>query len=106
LFLENANCDLSRYAHIYAHTYKGQLTMRRLTTNPRKRATNVSLDADLLSEAKELGVNISRACDRGLALQIAEERGKRWLEENKAAIESSNDYVERHGVPLARHRRF
>jgi antitoxin CcdA len=80
--------------------------MPRPAASPRKRATNVSLDADLLNEAKELGVNISRACDRGLALQIAEERGKRWLKENKAAIESSNAYVERHGLPLARHRRF
>lgn len=80
--------------------------MPRQAAAPRKRATNVSLDAQLLSEAKELGVNISRACDRGLALQIAEERGKRWLMENKAAIESSNAYVDRHGVPLARHRRF
>lgn len=75
-------------------------------TAPRKRATNVSLDAVLLGEAKALGVNISRACDRGLALQIAEERGKRWLKENKTALESSNAYVERHGLPLARHRRF
>lgn len=80
--------------------------MTRSAASPRKRATNVSLDAVLLGEAKALGVNISRACDRGLALQIAEERGKRWLKENKTALESSNAYVERHGLPLARHRRF
>jgi antitoxin CcdA len=78
----------------------------RSAAGPRKRATNVSLDAGLLSEAKALGVNISRACDRGLALQVAEERGKRWLTENKAAFESSNAYIERHGLPLARYRRF
>ena len=80
--------------------------MPRPAANPRKRATNVSLDAALLSEAKALGVNISRACDRGLALQVAEERGKRWLNENKTALESSNAYIERHGLPLARYRRF
>lgn len=80
--------------------------MPRQATAHQKRATNVSLDPLLLNEAKALGINISRACDRGLALQIAEERGKRWLKENKAAIESSNAYVEHHGVPLARFRRF
>ena len=80
--------------------------MTRPANTQRKRATNVSLDAHLLNEAKALGVNISRACDRGLALQIAEEHGKRWLNENKAAIESSNAYVDRHGLPLARYRRF
>lgn len=29
-----------------------------------------------------------------------------WLEENKAAFESSNAYVERNGLPLARQRLF
>ena len=72
----------------------------------RKRPTNVSLDAQLLDEAKALGINISRACDRGLAALIAEERAKRWLEENKAALSSSNAFVEKHGLPLARYRQF
>jgi antitoxin CcdA len=64
------------------------------------------LNGRLLSEARALGINISRACDRGLAMQIAEERARRWLDENKAALESSNAFVERHGVPLARYRQF
>ncbi len=46
------------------------------------------------------------ACERGLAEQIAELRDKRWLEENRAAIESSNAYVEAHGLPLAKHRPY
>jgi antitoxin CcdA len=71
-----------------------------------KRATNVSLDSALLEEAKALGINVSRACERGLAERIAEERASRWRTENRDAIASSNDYVERHGVPLARYRRF
>jgi antitoxin CcdA len=71
-----------------------------------KRATNVSLQAVLLEEAKTLGINVSRACERGLTAQIAEERAKRWRTENREAIAESNAYVERHGVPLARYRRF
>lgn len=31
---------------------------------------------------------------------------ERWLEENKGALESSNRYVEKNGLPLARHRQF
>lgn len=73
---------------------------------PVKRATNISLDAILLAEAKTLGINVSRACERGLAQQIAEERDRQWLTENRDAIASSNGYVDRHGVPLARFRRF
>ena len=71
-----------------------------------KRATNVSLNVELLDEAKKLGVNVSRACERGLALQIAEIRAQRWLDENREAIDSSNAFVEKHGLPLAKHRQF
>ncbi|MFP5511667.1 type II toxin-antitoxin system CcdA family antitoxin [Azospirillum lipoferum] len=71
-----------------------------------KRATNVSLNSDLLEQAKALGINVSRACERGLADQIAELQRKRWLEENREALASSNAYVEAHGLPLARYRPY
>ena len=71
-----------------------------------RRATNVSLDSAHLAEARELGINISQACERGLVETLAEERTKRWLEENREAIESSNAYVEKHGLPLSRYRLF
>lgn len=71
-----------------------------------RRATNISLDADLLDQARELDINISRACVRGLVEQISKARGKRWLAENAKAIASSNEWVERNGLPLARYRLF
>ena len=73
--------------------------------SPRK-ATNISLDAQLLDEARALGINISRACERGLASEIAQVRARLWREENREAMEASNAYAERHGLPLARHRLF
>lgn len=71
-----------------------------------RKPTNVSLNVALVSEARALGVNISRACESGLARQIAEERGRRWKAENAEALASSNAHVEAHGLPLARHRPF
>jgi len=71
-----------------------------------KRATNVSLNSDLLEQAKALGINVSRACERGLVEQIVELRDKQWLEANREAIASSNAYVEAHGLPLAKHRPY
>lgn len=71
-----------------------------------RRATNVSLDSELLSQAKALEVNISRACERGLALEVAAATEKRWLEENGPALEAANAHVEARGLPLARHRKF
>jgi len=71
-----------------------------------RRATNLSLDAGLLEQARALGINISRACERGLVEQVAEARATLWREENAAALASSNAYVERESLPLADFRRF
>lgn len=66
-----------------------------------RKATNISLDVELLDEARTLEINISRACERGLAEQIVEVRAQRWRQQNRAALASSNDYVKRNGLPLA-----
>lgn len=71
-----------------------------------KRATNVSLDPQLVEDARSFGINVSRACEKGLADQIAQARTQRWLAENGEAIKSSNLHVEQHGLPLAGHRLF
>ena len=73
---------------------------------PRRKATNVSLDSTHLAEARELGINVSQACERGLVATLKEERAKRWKEENVAAMTSWNRYVEEHGLPLERYRLF
>lgn len=71
-----------------------------------KRATNVSLTENLLSEAKALHINISHAAEAGLAQAIAHRRTELWLEENEEAIDSSNAFVNEHGLPLAKYRMF
>jgi antitoxin CcdA len=71
-----------------------------------RRATNVSLDSAHLAEARELGINVSQACERGLVATLAEERAKRWKEEHRQAMESWNRYVEQHGLPLEEYRLF
>ncbi len=71
-----------------------------------RKATNISLDTALVAEARRLGINISRACEVGLTEQIAKEHGRIWKEQNAAALESSNAYVERRGLPLDGYRRF
>lgn len=72
----------------------------------RKRPTNVSLDPQLLAEARALNINVSQAAEKGITLQIAEERAKKWRAENKTAIDAWNEYVESNGLPLARYRQF
>ena len=74
--------------------------------NAPKTATNVSLNSDLIEQARGLDINLSRACERGLELQIAEARAQHWREENKDALAFANEHFERHGLPLARYRLF
>jgi len=71
-----------------------------------KKATNVSLSADLVEEAKRLGINVSEACQGGLASEVKKAREAAWQEENRDAIESWNEYTRRHGLPLAKYRQF
>jgi antitoxin CcdA len=71
-----------------------------------KKATNVSISETLLADAKELQINVSRAAEAGLDRAIAERRAEIWLQENLDALQSSNEYVERNGLPLAKYRQF
>ncbi len=71
-----------------------------------RRPTNVTLPEPLLREARDLGINVSQACERGLAAAVAETRAERWKRENRAAMDAWNEHVERHGLPLAAFRQF
>ncbi len=71
-----------------------------------RKATNVTIDAALLDHARSLNINVSQASEEGLARAVAAKRANIWLQDNQAALESSNAYVDRNGVPLAKHRNF
>lgn len=67
-------------------------------TDAAKKPVNLSVNSDLLDKARALGVNLSQLLEEQLARAVREETGKRWLVENRAAIEAYNAYVEKHGV--------
>lgn len=71
-----------------------------------RKAANLSLDSDLLTQARELDINLSRAAEEGIAKAVKTERERRWLEENAEAIRAENEYIEKHGLPLAKYRQF
>jgi post-segregation antitoxin (ccd killing protein) len=50
----------------------------------KKKAVNLSIDSELLMAAREQGLNLSKIVERVLA----EERARRWLADNKKAIEA------------------
>lgn len=71
-----------------------------------RKPTNLSLDATLLTEAKALKVNLSRAAEDGVRNAVATAKAERWKIENADALKSSNSYVEKNGLPLDKFRQF
>lgn len=63
-----------------------------------KQPTNLTLDAELVKQARELELNLSRLLEERLREVIAEERRRRWLAENDAAFEAYDRFVARHGI--------
>jgi antitoxin CcdA len=80
--------------------------MQRPARSVQRKSTNLSLDARLIAEAKNLDINISRVAEQGIAQAVAEEKARLWKIENREALESWNKYVEEHGLPLAKYRQF
>lgn len=71
-----------------------------------RKAANLSLDSELLTQARELDINLSRAAEDGIAKAVKAERERRWLEENAEAIKAHNEYFAIHGLPLEKYRMF
>ena len=71
-----------------------------MATAPR-RPTSLTLDRRL-----ELGINVSRAAGDGVARARRAARAQRWREENAAALDDYNRFVDASGIPLAEFRKF
>ena len=71
-----------------------------------KRPANLSIDAELLTIAKEVGVNISRSAEVGIQQAVNNKIRELWLQENKEALLSSNAFIEENGLPLETFRSF
>jgi antitoxin CcdA len=68
----------------------------------KKRAVNLFVDVELLEEARRLRINISETLERRLRTIVKAEQERRWLEENREAIESINAFIDRHGLTASR----
>ena len=64
----------------------------------KKRAVNLFVDTELLEEARRLRINISDTLERRLRTMVRAEQERRWLEENREAIDAYNRRVAEHGL--------
>lgn len=62
-----------------------------------KQAVNLSINSDLLRKTRELNINLSATLEQALKDELSKRESAKWVEENRAAIRSYNDFVEQHG---------
>jgi antitoxin CcdA len=62
-----------------------------------KKATNLSINSDLLGKAKDLNINLSAALEQALAQLLKQRQQEKWLQENRDAIAAYNHDVAKHG---------
>jgi antitoxin CcdA len=67
-------------------------------TQAPKKAANLSINADLLRQARDMSINLSATLERALIETLRKRQREQWLAENRAAIHAYNDYVEKNGV--------
>lgn len=70
-------------------------------SSAQKRKTSLSLDAELLESARELGLNVSALADAALRDAVAEARRRKWRDENAGAFAAQAEWHARNGHPLA-----
>ncbi|RUM94205.1 MAG: acetoacetyl-CoA synthase [Thiothrix sp.] len=65
--------------------------------NAPKKATNLSLNSDLLKRSRALNINLSATLERALRDKLAQTEADKWIDKNKNAVKTYNDFIEKHG---------
>jgi antitoxin CcdA len=87
-------------AHIhYAQDEEDRMRLKDDRASYAKRAANLSVNADLLDEAKALDINLSATFERALEEEVRARKREQWLAENREWIAGYNAWVAEHGVP-------
>jgi antitoxin CcdA len=89
----------------YTHEEYG-MEIRFFDPDAPKKPINLSVNSDLLRQARESRINLSRTLEQRLVELIREERRRNWLAENREAIEEYNRRIEAHGAFSDGLRRF
>lgn len=71
-----------------------------------KKATNVSINSDLLNKAKSLNINLSATLESALESELRKVEREKWLRENKKAIDALNELTNEHGLFSDAYRKF
>lgn len=82
--------------------------MGNITFNPvgPKKSANLSINAELLAQAKQLNINLSQTLEQHLAEIVRQAQRDQWLAENKDALTEYSRRIESRGAFSDGLRRF
>jgi len=63
-----------------------------------KKATNLTVNSDLLNQAKSLKINLSATLEQALIVQVKNAQREQWLKDNKDAIDELNKLSDENGL--------
>ena len=66
--------------------------------NASKKATNLSINSDLLSKARKLNINLSATLEQALESEVRKAERDNWLKNNKKAIDAFNELADKNGL--------
>ena len=76
------------------------------STQTPKKATNLSLNSELLAQARRLNINLSATMEKALEKEVNQRLKAEWLEQNAEAIDACNELTEKHSLFSDSHRVF
>ena len=71
-----------------------------------KKAANLSINSDLLSQSKNLNISLSSTLEKALIDKVKSAKRGAWIKENKDAINLLNDQIEQNGLFSDSFRKF
>ena len=63
-----------------------------------KKATNISINSDLIEKAKAHKINLSKTLEQKLDSILRKKIEEKWLEETQDAVDSYNNHIAKNGT--------
>jgi antitoxin CcdA len=63
-----------------------------------KKPTNLTVNSDLLTKAKDLQINISAVLESALEEALKQKKSKEWIEENSESMDGYNTVINDFGI--------
>ena len=71
-----------------------------------KKATNLTVNSDLLAKSRALKINLSATLEKALVVELKAAEAEQWKTKNRSAIQAYNEFVAEHGCLGDEYREF